>query len=216
MVTHAEPRVTRRRRAELLHGIYVIVNEDGRALELARAVLDAGVRAVQYRAKAGIDAQRVRALRALTREYDALLVMNDDWRAAEAFDCDGVHLGPDDAGFDRVATVRAALPERLVGLSCGTIAEARLADAGGADYLGVGSIYATGSKSDAGAPIGVEGLRAIAETTVLPIAAVGGITTVTVADVRRGGAAMAAVISAIARASKPRRAARDLVEAWKQ
>jgi thiamine-phosphate pyrophosphorylase len=214
MVAHAEPRVTRRRRAELLHGIYVIVNEDGRALELTRAVLDAGVRVVQYRAKRGVDAQCVRSLRALTREYDALLIMNDDWRAAETFDCDGVHLGPEDAGFDRLATIRAALPERLVGLSCGTIAEARDAGAGGADYLGVGSIYATVSKSDAGAPIGIEGLRAIAGTTALPIAAIGGIAAATAGDVRRGGAAMAAVISAIALASEPRRAARDLIEAW--
>jgi thiamine-phosphate pyrophosphorylase len=212
VVTHAQRRVTRERRAQLLRGIYVILNEDERMRELARTVLEAGVRVVQYRSKCGIVAESLRALRDLTRERDALLILNDDWRAAETFDCDGVHLGPDDAGFDSVEAVRRALPQRLVGLSCGTKAEARAA--GDADYLGVGSIYATHSKGDAGEPIGIAGLRAIAAATALPIAAIGGITARTVADVRNAGAAMAAVISAISGASEPAGAARELIEAW--
>jgi thiamine-phosphate pyrophosphorylase len=213
MATDAPARLTRRRRAELLRAIYVIVNEDVRAIELARAVLDAGVRVLQYRAKNGVCATRLRALRGLTRERDALLILNDDWHAAIEFDCDGVHLGPEDAGFESVASVRAALPERLIGLSCGTIAEAT--EAGDVDYLGVGSIFATGSKDDAGTPIGLEGLRAIVACTSLPIAAVGGLTAETIPEVRRNGAAMAAVISAVAAAREPHRAAaRALIEAW--
>ena len=214
MATNAAARVTRRQRAELLRDIYVIVNEDARAIELAQAVLTAGVRILQYRAKTGLSGDRLRALRALTRERDALLIMNDNWRAAVEFDCDGVHLGPDDAGFDRVASVRAMLPERLIGLSSGTIAEAKAA--GDADYLGVGSIFATGSKNDAGEPIGLDGLQAIAACTLLPIAAVGGLTAARLPEVRRSGAAMAAVISAVAGAPAPRCAARELIEAWQQ
>ncbi len=212
MAAHASARLDRSRRAALLRGIYAILNDDERTLELARAALDAGVRVVQYRAKRGLTEPTLRALRALTRERDALLVLDDDWRAAAAFDCDGVHLGPGDAGFADPADVRAALPDRLIGLSCGTAAEARAA--ADADYLGVGSIYATSSKSDAGAPIGIEGLRAVIAVTALPVAAVGGITARTVAGVRRGGAAMAAVISAISGARDPLVAARELVEAW--
>jgi thiamine-phosphate diphosphorylase len=214
MATNAAARVTRRQRAELLRDIYVIVNEDARAIELAQAVLTAGVRILQYRAKTGLSGDRLRALRALTRERDALLIMNDNWRAAVEFDCDGVHLGPDDAGYDRVASVRAMLPERLIGLSSGTIAEAKAA--GDADYLGVGSIFATGSKNDAGEPIGLDGLQAIAACTMLPIAAVGGLTAARLPEVRRSGAAMAAVISAVAGAPAPRSAARELIEAWQQ
>jgi thiamine-phosphate pyrophosphorylase len=212
MATDAPGRLTRRRRAELLRAVYVIVNENARTIELARAVLAAGVRIVQYRAKTGMSVEKLRALRALTRERDALLILNDDWRAAIEFDCDGVHLGPDDAGFDSVASVRAALPERLIGISCGTMGEARAA--GDADYLGVGSIFATGSKDDAGAPIGLAGLQAIAACTTLPIAAVGGLTAATIPAVRRNGAAMAAVISAVAAAPEPQRAALDLIKAW--
>jgi thiamine-phosphate pyrophosphorylase len=214
MATDAAARLTRLRRAELLHGIYLIVNDDARAIELARAVLSAGVRIVQYRAKTNISNARLRALRELTRVHDALLIMNDDWRAALAFDCDGVHLGPDDAGFKSVESVRAALPEQLIGISSETIAEALAA--GDADYLGVGSICATGSKPDAGAPIGLAGLQTIAACTTLPIAAVGGLTAAKLPAVRRAGATMAAVISAVADAAEPHRAARELIEAWQR
>ena len=146
--------MTRAARAELLHGIYAILNDEIQTLDLARAVLDAGVRIVQYRAKNGIRAECARALRELTRERDALLILNDDWRAAVAYDCDGVHLGPGDDGFTAVAPVRNIMQERLIGLSCGTAAEIR--DAGGSDvdYLGIGPVFETSSKSDAGRPLG--------------------------------------------------------------
>ncbi len=214
MAADAPARITRPLRGVLLRGIYVILNEGPRLLELARAVLDAGVRVVQYRAKAGIVAERVRVLRAMTRDRDALLIMNDDWHAADAFDCDGVHLGPGDAGFERIAPVRSALPERLIGLSCGTIDEVRAANADDVDYLGVGSVYATYSKGDAGAPIGTEGLRALVSASARPVAAVGGISFANIAQVRRSGADMAAVISAVCDAARPQRAACELVEAW--
>ncbi len=214
MATHATARVTRSSRGLLLRGIYVILNDGPRLLELAGAALDADVRIIQYRAKAGIVRAHVRVLRALTRERDALLIMNDDWRAADEFECDGVHLGPGDAGFERVATVRSALPQRLIGLSCGTIDETRAANASDVDYAGVGCVYATSSKDDAGAPIGTDGLRALVDASAIPVAAVGGIAAATIPEVRRSGAAMAAVISAISQAAHPQRAARKLVEAW--
>ncbi len=214
MAADASARITRPLRGVLLRGIYVILNEGPRLLELSRAVLDAGVRVVQYRAKAGIVAERVRVLRALTRDRDALLIMNDDWHAADAFDCDGVHLGPGDAGFERVAPIRSALPERLIGLSCGTIDEVRAANADDVDYLGVGCVYATHSKGDAGAPIGTDGLRALVKASAMPVAAVGGIAAATIPQVRRSGAVMAAVISAVCDAAHPQRAARELVDAW--
>lgn len=214
MAAYAPGRITRAQRAELLHGIYVIVNDGPRALDLARGALAAGVRIVQYRAKNGITPNRVRTLRALTRDHDALLVMNDDWQAAIDYDCDGVHLGPDDAGFDRVAPVRSALEERLIGLSCGTLDEVRSANDGDADYIGAGSVYATPSKSDAGTPIGTTGLRALCAVSRLPVAAIGGITAERLRDVRDTGVAMAAVISAVAGAGDARASAEALVDAW--
>ena len=213
MATHETARVTRAGRAALLHGVYLIVNEGERdPVAIARAGLDAGVTVVQYRAKRGIDTAHLRAIRAATAERGALLIVNDDCDATLVFDADGVHLGPDDAGFDRVANVRAALGDRLIGLSCGTEAEARAA--GDADYLGVGAVYATASKDDAGSPIGIAGMLAVARATHLPVAAIGGITYESLAEVRASGVAMAAVISAVANASDPAEAARALVARW--
>lgn len=215
MATDASATLTRAERGERLRGIYAIVNEgEGDAVTIARDVLRAGVRVVQYRAKAGIVAENLRALRDAARDADALLVVNDDWRAALEFDCDGVHLGPDDAGFIDIAPVRAALGDRLIGLSCGTVAEAQTAQRMGADYIGVGSVYATASKGDAGHPIGIEGLRRVAAAAALPVAAIGGIDEERLEAVRETGVAMAAVISAIVRADVPFEAAGRLVRRW--
>ncbi len=211
MATHAPARL---KRAAGLHGVYAILGEEPRVVERTRAILDGGVRIVQYRAKGGIVAETLRRLRAVTRERGALLIVNDDWRAAHEFDCDGVHLGPGDDGFADVARVRAASPERLIGLSCGTPAEVQRANASDVDYLGVGSVYPTQSKGDAGEPIGIDGLRRLARIAAAPVAAVGGIDLARVAEVRATGVAMAALISALANTAEPARAARELVARW--
>jgi len=215
MAANESALVTRAQRAALLHGIYAIVNEEPRALDVASAALAGGVRVVQYRAKSGLDAARLELLRARTRAYGAMLIVNDDWRAALAFDCDGVHLGPDDEGFASVAPIRAALGERLIGLSCGTVEEARMANDADVDYLGIGAVFATASKADAGAPIGIAGLRRVAAASRYPVAAIGGIGAAEIDGVRAAGVAMAAVISAIAGADDPGAAARALVEQWR-
>ena len=197
-----------------LQGIYAIVNDGERAVSLTHEYLEGGIRLVQYRAKNGIDRERLRALRETTRAYGALLIVNDDWRAAVEYGCDGVHLGPGDDGFDDPRRVRAALGKLLVGMSCGTIEEAREAIPGIVDYIGVGPVYATGSKADAGEPIGIAGLKAVALATTLPVAAIGGITLGNVDAVRASGVAMTAVISALAEAPDPRAAARTFCARW--
>lgn len=214
MATHAPSHVARAQRAQCLRGLYVIVNDSPNALDLAQAALDAGVRVVQYRAKNGVYAPRLTALRALTRRCGALLILNDDWRAALAANCDGVHLGPGDGGFDDPRALRDGAPELLLGLSCGTEREVEDATKAGADYLGIGSVFATASKRDAGAPIGIEGLRRLAERTDVAVAGIGGIDATNLAEVRRCGVAMAAVIGAVANAPDPRRAVQELVAIW--
>lgn len=190
------------------------MNAEGDPLGLVRAILEGGVRIIQYRAKTGIVPAQAAALRELTRACDALFLINDDWRAAVRFDADGVHLGPEDNGFDALPEIRRALGERIIGISCGTVDEAGVMQAAGADYIGAGSVYATSSKSDAGAPIGLGGLREIAAATWLPVAAIGGITAENLRDVRAAGVAMAAMISALSSAADPRAAAAALVSTW--
>jgi thiamine-phosphate pyrophosphorylase len=214
MAAHAPTRVTRARRAELLHGIYVVLNDVPQLAEPAARVLDAGVRIVQYRAKRGARPEALRALRELTRARDALLIVNDDWRAAVEFDCDGVHLGPQDEGFATVASVRRAINGRLIGLSCGTEHEVAAANLSDVDYLGIGPVFATSSKPDAGAPLLIAGLRRLAGLAQPPVAAIGGIDAANLAEVCRCGVAMAAVISAVASAAQPGRAAAELIGVW--
>lgn len=215
MAAAARPALTRDERRARLHGVYAIINEGARdPLELAHAALDAGVRILQYRAKSGIVPERVNVLRGMTRESGALLLLNDDARAVAALDCDGVHLGPDDAGFTDPKAVRAVVGDRLIGLSCGTLGEARNAERGGADYLGVGSVYATESKADAGPPIGIAELGRICAATQLPVAAIGGVRAERVPEVADAGAAMVAVLSALADVPDAFAAASELVRAW--
>jgi thiamine-phosphate pyrophosphorylase len=216
MAADATGPVARRERAKQLQGIYVVLNEGPSLPELARAALDAGVKLVQYRAKGGIVPKTLGVLRAMTSECDALLILDDDWRAAVAFECDGVHLGHGDDGFEQVAAVRHALGDHVIGLSCGTLGEVTTANGSDADYLGIGSVYATSSKADAGVPIGIDGLRELVMASAFPVAAIGGITTAAIPGIRQAGAAMAAVISAVSQASDPWRAARELVEAWRR
>jgi thiamine-phosphate pyrophosphorylase len=208
--------MTRSQRAALLRGVYAIVNEstERQALELGRAILQGGVRIVQYRAKSGIVPEHAYALRETTRAHNALFIINDDWRAVRTYDADGVHLGPDDARPEDLDAIRAALGDRIIGVSCGTPEEARIVNGSDIDYMGVGSVYATNSKDDAGDPIGIAGLREVAGATGLPVAAIGGITLQNLPQIRAAGVAMAAVISAISNEPDPQMATAALVRVW--
>ncbi|MGR4063863.1 MAG: thiamine phosphate synthase [Vulcanimicrobiaceae bacterium] len=216
MAAHEFQPVTVAPRAALLCGIYAIVDQSDVAdpIAVAAASLQAGIKIVQYRAKTAVVPSVARKLRDMTRDATALFIVNDDWRTALQCDADGVHLGPGDPGFDDVESLRGAFGNRIVGLSCGTIEEARHAGASTADYVGVGPVYATASKSDAGDPLGLDRLARIAAATPLPVAAIGGITLATIAGVRAAGAAMAAVISALAAGPDPGATAAGLVAAW--
>lgn len=203
-----------RKRAASLRGIYAIINEGRRdPLTLTRAVLSGGVRIVQYRAKSGFVRRHALAMLELCREVGALFIVNDDVEAALQLDADGVHVGPEDRAWKELAPVRRVLDEKLLGLSCGTVAEAGYAEDCGADYVGVGPCFQTASKPDAGPPIGLHGLRTVLSTTTLPVAAIGGIAAGNLAQVADCGAAMAAVISALC-VEDAQAAARELVRLW--
>ncbi|MFN2459068.1 MAG: thiamine phosphate synthase [Candidatus Velthaea sp.] len=181
------------------------------AVAFAGALLDGGVRLFQIRAKRGIRRELLDALVARIRAGGGVVVVNDD--VALAVHADGVHLGQDDPAAHDLPAVRVRLGRRIIGLSCGTPAEAQAAG-GAPDYLGVGPVFPTPSKADAGAPIGISGVRAVVAATALPVAAIGGIGLAQLPRVRESGAVMAAVISALARAADPSTEARAFVETW--
>jgi len=176
------------------------------------ALLRGGIRLLQVRAKGGIAPAALRALVERVRAVGGTAIVNDNVELA--LEADGVHLGQEDLAGHDLRSLRARLGKRALGLSCGTPAEARAIAPGLVDYLGVGPIFATSSKNDAGGPIGVNGVRVVVEATALPIAAIGGISLSSLPRVRETGAAMAAVISALAAAADPEGTARAFVHAW--
>lgn len=184
-------------------------------VEVVRAALGAGAPSVQLRDKrAGAAAllETARALRALTRDAGALLFVDDRADVALAAEADGVHLGPADVP---VGALRRVVPAGfLIGASTDDPARARRLVAEGADYVGCGTVYATATKPDAGAVIGLEGLEAVAGAVDVPVVGIGGVTAARSAEVARTSAAGVAVIAAVMRAEDPARAVRALMAPW--
>ena len=169
-----------------------------RVEDVVRAALEAGAPAVQLRdktANARSLFEQAVALRKLTREYGALLFVNDRLDVALAAGADGVHLGPDDMPPE--AARRAAPPPFIIGWSTDDPEHARRAEAAGIDYLGTGAVFGTTSKDVSGQRIGPEGLRRVVESVTIPVVGIGGVDERNVSEVAATGAAGSAVISAV-------------------
>ena len=146
---------------------------------------------LQLRLKGAATAEVVELGRSL-RDLHAELIVNDDLDAALELGC-GVHLGQADPGLERARAAGMAL-----GISVAKRREAAVAELAGATYLGAGPIWETPSKPDAGAPIGLDGLRDICLSVSIPVVAIGGIDATNAAGCIRAGAAGVAVIRAVA------------------
>lgn len=166
--------------------------------DVARALLDAGVRLIQYREKrlpAGLMLEECRALRRMTREAGACFIVNDHVDIALLVGADGVHVGQDDLPVPEVR--RLVGPEMIIGLSTHSPAQAEAAVACGADYIGVGPIFATQTKEDVVAPVGFAYLDWVAAHIRLPFVAIGGIKEWNAAEVTAHGADCCALVSAL-------------------
>jgi thiamine-phosphate pyrophosphorylase len=182
-------------------------------MAVAEAGLRGGVDLLQWRDKTAADGDyydAARALRALTRRYGKAFVVNDRIHIAMLVRADGVHLGHQDLP---VTAARAlAGPSIWIGRSTHSLTEAIQAEAEGADYIGVGPVFATPTKPDY-KPVGLELVRQVAESPVkIPWVAIGGIDPENLPLVLSAGATRAAVVRAIAAASDPEAAARRLKE----
>jgi thiamine-phosphate pyrophosphorylase len=180
----------------------------GRLLvDVVAAAVAGGVRWVQYREK-GLT-RRARydeavQLRNLTRRTGAALIVNDELDLAVAVDADGLHLGQEDLPLE---IARAHIgPGRFIGISTHTVEEARAAAAAGADYIAVGPVFGSATKSER-APVGCDAIRRARAAVVCPIIAIGGITPANAPDAIRAGADGVAVISALCGADDPADAA---------
>jgi thiamine-phosphate pyrophosphorylase len=164
-------------------------------LATAERAIAGGATVVQLRLKDAGTAEVVAAgepMLAACRRARVTFVVNDDVEAALRLGADGVHLGQGDVGAERA--LDSGLP---LGLSAGSVEEARAAEAAGASYVGAGPVWATPSKPDAGEPLGLEGLAAVCAAVAAPVVAIGGVDASNAADCIRAGAAGVAVIRAV-------------------
>lgn len=165
--------------------------------EQAEQCLKGGATLLQLREKnlnkADFHAEAL-ALKKLCRQYHVPFVLNDNVALAVDADADGVHVGQSDM---EAGQVRAVLgPDKLLGVSAQTAEEAVLAERQGADYLGVGAVFPTGTKLDADA-VSIDTLRAICRAVTIPVIAIGGITKENVSRLTDSGIVGVAVVSAI-------------------
>jgi thiamine-phosphate pyrophosphorylase len=169
--------VTRLMREGGLYGLTAEKFSLGRRnADVVRAMLDGGIRIIQYREKTkkmGLKYEECLELRAMTREAGAAFIVNDDIDLALLTGADGVHVGQEDLP---VEAVRSLVGENMaIGLSTHSPEQARAAVSLGADYIGVGPIFATRTKEDVCAPVGFEYLDFVVRNIDLPFVAIGGI-----------------------------------------
>jgi thiamine-phosphate diphosphorylase len=182
-------------------------------LTVVEAALEAGATSVQLRDKHATSRELLEvatALRPLIERHGALFLVNDRFDIALAAGADGVHLGDDDIP---VAEVRRVVPrDFLVGRSADTEVAARAAEAQGADYLGVGSVFGTRTKKEViGEVIGTEQLGRVARAVAIPVVAIGGVTATNAGACVAAGAAGVAVVSAVMSAEDPGAAVREML-----
>lgn len=138
--------------------------------------------------------EEAKEIKKLCKQYHVPFVINDNVQIALSMDADGVHVGQSDM---EAGNVRALLGEdKIIGVSAQTVEQALLAQERGADYLGVGAVFPTGSKADAD-DVSHETLQAICEAVDIPVIAIGGITQENVVQLKGTGICGIAVISAI-------------------
>lgn len=183
----------------------------GRTLsEVVEEALKGGVTCVQLREK-HLDRDafcaEARALLPLCHRYGVPLIINDDVDVALAVNADGVHLGQED--LDLPHARQRLGPDKLIGVSAHNVEEARLAQAQGADYLGVGAVFGTSTKDDASAlPPGM--LKTICGAVDLPVVAIGGVNAGNLSRLAGSGMAGAAIVSGIFAQTDVEQAARAL------
>ena len=197
------------------YSLYLVTDRSlskGRATrEIVQAAVAGGVTCVQLREKdcgtrEFID--EALALRPLLRDQDIPLIINDRLDVALAVEADGVHLGQSDMPIGMARKI--AGNSLLIGISAESTDDALRAEQEGADYIGISPVFATPTKTDTAAPLGLEGVNKIRELVDIPLVGIGGINRDNAASVIEAGADGVAVVSAIVSADDPRDATKKL------
>ena len=149
-------------------------------------------------------------LKNLCKKYNVPFIVNDDIELALEIDADGVHVGQDDLGVDEI---RKLMPDKIIGLSIGNEEELKQSKVEYVDYVGVGPVYVTQSKDDAGGAIGYEGLELMRKLLPqMPLVAIGGIQTQHIKDVMKTNVDGVSIISAISYSDNIEKTVREMNE----
>lgn len=187
----------------LPEGLYCITAEEfsnGRSnVEVAKEMLEAGIKIIQYREKEESKPRKemiteCREIRKLTREYGALLIVNDFLDIAILCEADGIHCGQDDLS---VKDVKKLAPHLMVGISTHSPDQALKAVNDGADYIGVGPIFSTKTKKNVCDAVGLEYLEFAVKSINIPFVAIGGIKETNIREVVKRGAKTIALVTEI-------------------
>lgn len=185
-------------------------------LEQVQEALDGGATCIQLREKQLDDKtflQEAIEIQKLCKQYQVPFIVNDNVEIAKDMHADGIHVGQSDM---EALDVRKELGKDVIlGVSAQTVEQAKKAEAHGADYLGVGAVFPTGSKDDAD-DVSHETLKAICEAVSIPVIAIGGITQDNVKELAGSGIVGIAVISAIFAQKDITQATKDLKQATEQ
>lgn len=185
-------------------------------LEQVQEALDGGATCIQLREKQLDDKtflQEAIEIQKLCKQYQVPFIVNDNVEIAKDMHADGIHVGQSDM---EALDVRKALGNDVIlGVSAQTVEQAKKAEAHGADYLGVGAVFPTGSKDDA-EDVNYETLKAICEAVSIPVIAIGGITQDNVKELAGSGIVGIAVISAIFAQQHITQATKNLKQATEQ
>lgn len=206
------------RQAMLLYGITdrSWLKPGEKLSDVCREILEHGVIFLQLREKE-LDQEaflkEAEELKELCARFGVPFVVNDSVETAVQAGADGVHVGQSDI---KGRNIRAMIGlERILGISAGTVEEARAAEQAGADYIGVGAVFGTATKKDA-RNLSVEKLREISSSVSIPVVAIGGINRSNVLELSGSGVDGIAVISALFGAERPGEAAAELAELAKE
>ncbi len=183
---------------------------DSSLYDQVESAIEGGATFIQLREKNLDEADFLsgaKEIQKLCREYKVPFVINDNVEIAAQIDADGVHVGQSDM---EAGDVRKRLgPDKIIGVSAQTVEQALKAQEHGADYLGVGAVFPTGSKADA-TEVSHQTLKEICEAVDIPVIAIGGITKENVSELKESGICGIAVISAIFAQKDIRKAATEL------
>ncbi len=206
------------RKAMLLYAVtdQMWLKESEKLADVVESVLQNGATFLQIREKdLAKDAFELEAerLKTLCAQHGVPFVVNDSVEITLQCDADGVHVGQSDIKGRDIRSIIG--PDKILGISAGTVEEAVAAEKAGADYIGVGAVFPTGTKKNA-TPMTMELLKEIVSSVSIPVVAIGGISAENILQLRGSGVDGVAVVSAIFAADDPGKATADLLKLAKE